>query len=151
MFVVLLALVLMFLICSEKFNFGSSVSPSILGFLTVGIGLLSMCSLTSLLYSAGSGVKSVAVDLSGFRRRWFFLVQSCMSLRYGCMRLSIVAMFLCDDSVFMSSAYVSSCTCGGGVGMSDVYMLKSVGDRTLPCGTPVLSFLCEEVALLYLV
>ena len=40
----------------------------------------------------------------------------------------------------MSSAYVMRCTAGGGVGMSDVYMLNSVGDRTPPCGTPV--FIC---------
>ena len=28
--------------------------------------------------------------------------------------------------------------CLGGVGMSEVYMLKSVVERTPPCGTPVL-------------
>ena len=39
----------------------------------------------------------------------------------------------------MSSAYESSCTLVGGSGMSDVYMLNRVGDRTLPCGMPVLS------------
>ena len=36
----------------------------------------------------------------------------------------------------MTSAYVMSVMLGEGAGMSDVYMLKSVGDRTTPCGTP---------------
>ena len=36
----------------------------------------------------------------------------------------------------MSYAYVVSFI---GAGMSDVYMLSSVSDRTPPCGTPVLN------------
>ena len=32
-----------------------------------------------------------------------------------------------------------------GVGVSDVYMLKSVGDRTPPCGTPFLNLRCVDV------
>lgn len=40
----------------------------------------------------------------------------------------------------MSSAYVMSCMCFGGGGMSEVYMLKRVGDRTPPWGTPVLNW-----------
>ena len=35
-----------------------------------------------------------------------------------------------------SFAYVVSFIGACGVGVSDVYMLKSVGDRTPPCGTP---------------
>ena len=46
----------------------------------------------------------------------------------------------------MSSAYVSICTLSGGLGMSDVYMLKRAGDKTPPCGTPVLRFCFLEVA-----
>ena len=45
----------------------------------------------------------------------------------------------------MSSAYVTSLVPGGGWGMSAVYMLKRVGDRTPPCGTPVFVFLCLDV------
>ena len=37
---------------------------------------------------------------------------------------------------------------GVGVGMSAVYMLKSVGERTPPCGTPVLMSFCGEEVLL---
>jgi len=44
----------------------------------------------------------------------------------------------------MSSAYVVSCTGGLGFGMSDMYMLKSVGDRTPPCGTPAFSVRCVD-------
>ena len=38
-----------------------------------------------------------------------------------------------------------SCTCSGGVGMSDVYILNRVGERTPPCGTPDLNCLCVDV------
>ena len=51
------------------------------------------------------------------------------------------AMFMsvCDAVIVMSSAYVVSCTESGGSGMSEVYMLKSMGERTPPCGTPDLN------------
>ena len=48
-------------------------------------------------------------------------------------------MSLCVDVMVMSSAYLVSFTGACGVGVSDVYMLKSVGDSTPACGTP---FLC---------
>ena len=32
-----------------------------------------------------------------------------------------------------------------GVGVSDVYMLKSVSDSTPPCGTPFLNWRCVDV------
>ena len=38
----------------------------------------------------------------------------------------------CDDRVVMSSAYVSNCVLGGGLGMSEVYMLNREGESTLP-------------------
>ena len=47
-------------------------------------------------------------------------------------------MSLCVDVMVMSSPYVASFTGACGVGVSDVYMLKSVGDSTPPCGTPFL-------------
>ena len=53
--------------------------------------------------------------------------------------------------IVMSSAYVIMCTFSGGCGMSDVYMLKSVGDRTPPCGTPVCCILICDFVLLYVV
>ena len=66
---------LVILVCSAKLSFGSSVSPSILEFLTVGMRVLLILRFSVLLYSAGSGVKRVAVDLSGFRMRSFSFVQ----------------------------------------------------------------------------
>ena len=65
----------MILVCSAKLNFGSSVTPSMLGFLTVGMRVLLILRYSALWYSAGSGVKRVAVDLSGFRMRSFSFVQ----------------------------------------------------------------------------
>ena len=38
-----------------------------------------------------------------------------------------------------------SCVCLVGVSMSEVYMLNSVDKRTLPCGTTVLNWYCEDV------
>ena len=49
-------------------------------------------------------------------------------------------MSLCVDVMMMSSAYVV--TIAYGVGVSDVYMLNSVDDRTPPCGTPFLNWRC---------
>jgi hypothetical protein len=51
------AFFLVILVCSAKLNFGSSVTPSILGFLTVGMRVLLILRFSVLLYSAGSGVK----------------------------------------------------------------------------------------------
>ena len=49
---------------------------------------------------------------------------------------------LCVDGMVMSSAYVVRVTGACCVGVSDVYMLNSVGDRTPPCGTPFLNWRC---------
>ena len=38
----------------------------------------------------------------------------------------------------MSSVYVVRFTSACGVGVTDMCMLNSVGDRTPPCGTPVM-------------
>ena len=53
-------------VCSLKVNLVSKVTPSLLGCLTVGICVLFIVSVRVVLYSAGSGVKSVDDDLSGF-------------------------------------------------------------------------------------
>ena len=44
----------------------------------------------------------------------------------------------------MSYAYVVSFT---GVGMSDAYMLKRMGDQTPPCGIPLLNWRYEVLFL----
>ena len=56
-----------------------------------------------------------------------------------CSRLTECLLLLCFcPCVLMSSSYVLSLTGACVVGMSDVYMLNSVGDWTLLCGTPVM-------------
>ena len=55
-------------------------------------------------------------------------------------------MSLCVNVMVMWFAYVVSFTGAFGVGLSDVYiMLNNVGDRTPPCGTPVLNWRCVDV------
>ena len=54
------------LICSLNVSLGSKVSPSILGLRIVGSRVLSSCSDSSSLYSAGSGVKSVVIVLLAY-------------------------------------------------------------------------------------
>lgn len=57
----------------------------------------------------------------------------------------------CVDVMVMSSAYVVSCTGARGFGMSAVYMLNSVGERTPPCGTPAFKMRCEDFSFLNVV
>ena len=53
-------------------SLGSRVSPSILGLMFIWSVMLSICSSSCMLYSAGSGVKRVHVVLSGLRM-WLFV------------------------------------------------------------------------------
>ena len=64
------------------------------------------------------------VVLSGFSVRLFCFVQAKTLCRYGCMSFLAALVLVCADVMVMSSA---------------VYMLNSVGERTPPCGTPVLN------------
>ncbi len=141
---VLRALFAVFCMCVLNVNLGSKVIPSILGCLCVGIVVLFMCRCSVVLYCAGSGVSSVAVVLSAFSVSWLFCVHVCMSCRYGCMLFCAVFMLRCVLCIVMSSAYMVVRTLGGGVGMSCMYMLNSVGDRTPPWGTPVLMMRCFD-------
>ena len=45
--------------------------------------------------------------------------------------------FLCVDVIVTSSAYEDVCMCDGGFEISCMYRLKSVGESTEPCGTPL--------------
>ena len=47
-----------------------------------------------------------------------------------------MVMSVCGAVIVMSSAYVVSCSESGDSGISEVYMLKSMGERTPPCGIP---------------
>ena len=57
-------------------------------------------------------------------------------------------MLLCVDVIVISSAYVVSFTGACCVGVPDVYMLKSVGDRTPPCGTQFFNRRCVDALFL---
>jgi len=61
------------------------VRPSILGFVFMLSVVLLICRSSFVLYSAGSGVKSVHVVLSELSKRLFEVVQLYMVCRYGCM------------------------------------------------------------------
>ena len=110
----------------------------------MGSVMLSIYSSSYVLYSAGSDVKRVHVVLSGLRMR-LFVSSPC---RYDWMFAFVMFMLLCVDVMVMSSAYVVRFTGTCGVGVSDVYMLKSVGDRTPPCETPFLNWCCVDVLFL---
>ena len=71
------------LICSLNVSLGSKVSPSILGLRIVGSCVLSSCSDSLSLYSAGSWVKSVVIVLLALSFRSFAFVQVCTSSKYG--------------------------------------------------------------------
>ena len=95
MLIVFDAFSLVCLICYPKFNLGSRCNPKILGFLTVGMVLLFIVRSNVVLYSDGSGVKSVAVDLSAFSCKSFSFVQLKMSFRYGCSLFSASFILWC--------------------------------------------------------
>ena len=101
---VLRAFVVVIYMCLLYVSLGSRVSPSILGLMFMGSVMLSICSSSSVLYSAGSGVKRVHVVLSGLRMRLFVCVHVCISCRYD--RMFALAMFMswCGDVMVMSSA-----------------------------------------------
>ena len=108
----------------------------------MGSVVLLICSVSVVLYSTVSGVKSVVVVLDALMVSWFCLVQSYISFGYGCTCCCAIRGFVCVDRMVVSSAYVTVVMFGDvGVGRSAVYMLKSVGESTPPCGTPVFVFL----------
>ena len=69
--IVLRAIVVVISMCLLYVSVGSRVSPSILGLMFMGSVMLSICSLSCVLYYAGSGVKRVHVVLSGLRMMLF--------------------------------------------------------------------------------
>ena len=69
--IVLRAVVVVISMCMLYVSLGSRVSPSIFGLMFMGSVMLSICSSSCVLHSAGSGVKRVHVLLSGWRMRLF--------------------------------------------------------------------------------
>ena len=52
----------------------------------------------------------------------------CICCRYECM-FSLSLLLACVNVMVMSAVYEESCSGAGGSVMSDVYMLKSLGER----------------------
>ena len=76
--------------CWLYVSFGSSVMPSIFGFRVVMMFVFDICSVNCLLYSAGSGVSSVAVVFVGFSVLLFCDAHVAICSRYGCIRCCAV-------------------------------------------------------------
>ena len=69
--IVLCAFVVVISICLLYMSLGSRVIPSSFGLMFMGRVMLSICSSSCVLYSVGSGVKTVHVVLSGLKMRLF--------------------------------------------------------------------------------
>ena len=76
-----LALVEEFSMCLLKVSLGSRVSPRIFGWVSVGRVMLSIFSLSCLLYSAGSGVNRVVIVFVAFSSRSLSFVHLTTSSR----------------------------------------------------------------------
>ena len=151
-FVVFFALSVVFWICFAKVCLGSNVRPSIFMVLSVGSVVLLIVSLSFVKCSAGCGVNSTVCVFEGARIRLFCLVQLYMSCRYACTCCLAVFMFVLVEGIVMSSAYaINFILLFGSVGMSDVCMLKTVGESTPPCGTLAFIVACFDFVLLYIV
>ena len=149
---VLLALMQRLLMCCVYVCCVSRVMPRILFVLVVVSGVLLMLIVSWVLCSLGSGVESDICVLAGFMCRLFCAVHEVMLLMAGWRLFEAVRMSVCVEVIVMSSAYVWTLTRGVlGRGMSAVYMLKRVGERTLPCGTPKRVILMLDRVLLYVV
>ena len=102
--IVLRGFVVAISMCLLYVSLGSRVSPSIFGLMFMGSVMLSICSSSYVMYSAGSGVKRVHVVLSGLRMRLFVQGHVCISCRYDWMFALAMLMSLCVDGMVMSSA-----------------------------------------------
>ena len=83
--IVLCAFVDVIPMCLLHVSLGSKVSPSIFCLIFMWSVMLSICSSSCVLYSAGSGVKRVHIVLSGLRMRLFVRVRVCISCTFGCL------------------------------------------------------------------
>ena len=84
MLMVLCAFCLVVCMCWLNVSLGSSVMPSILGLCIVLMLVPAICSVSVLLYSAGSGVSSVEVVFVGLSVSWLCVAHVAICSRYGC-------------------------------------------------------------------
>ena len=85
-------------------SFGSNVSSNIFGCLFLGSVSLFICSVRFVLYCTGSGVNSVVVVLEVLSDNYFRIVQLYIWCKYGWTCVCAVLMFVCVESMVMSSA-----------------------------------------------
>ena len=116
-------------------SFGSTVRPKTFGCVTMRSAVLFIFKPRFILYSVGSGVNRVQVVLSGFSVRLFCFVQAKTLCMFGCIYLLSALVLVCVDVMVLLVVVCLQC----------MYMLNSVGERTSPCGTPVLNGRCEDV------
>ena len=90
--------------CVMYVSFGSKIRPRTFGCVAMGSALLFIVRSRLLVYSAGSSVHSVKVDLSGFSKRLFCFVQAKTLCSYGCMYFLTVLVLVCVDVIVMSYA-----------------------------------------------
>ena len=90
--------------CVLYVSFGSKVRPRTYGCIAMGSALLFIVRPRLLVYSAGSGVNRVQVDLYGFSKRLFCFVQAKTLCRYGCMYILAAPVLVCVDVIVKSSA-----------------------------------------------
>ena len=90
--------------CVLYVSFGSKVRPRTFGCVAMGSALLCICWSRLHVYSAGSGVNIVQVDLSGFSMRLFCFVQAKTFCMYGCIYLLATFVLVSVDVMVMSSA-----------------------------------------------
>ena len=87
--------------CVLYVGFGSKIRPRTCGCIAMGSAVLFILRSRFLLYSTGSGVNRVQVDLPGFSVRLFCFCPG-KNCRYGCMYL--LAVLVRIDVMVMSSA-----------------------------------------------
>ena len=126
-------------ICSWKVRLWSSVTPSSFSESTVGISALLSLIPSGSFHSLLQVEKSIEAHFPVETKSCFFLRYGESSSRYRFMRAPASFLSVLCAYMVISSAYMISFTCSSfGCGMSCKYHAKSVGERTLPCGTPVL-------------
>ena len=145
--IVLRAFVVVIYMCLLYVILSSRVSPSIFGLMFMGSVMVSICSSSFVLYSAGFGVKRVHVVLSGLRMRLVVCVHVCISCRYDWMRAFAVFMSLCVNVVCVGREFYRLLWCWS---VRCVYV-ENVGDRTPHCGIPVLNWPCVDILFLNVV
>ena len=87
--------------CVLYVTVGSKLRPITFGCVAMGIAVLFILRSRLLLYSAGSGVNRVQVDLPGISVRLFCFVQAKTLCRYVCMYFLAALVLMCVDVMVM--------------------------------------------------